>query len=145
MKKFLQVGDVFRSDALEVCHYDIKEGKLDKNRLFVGMGTSVLVWGRKKKTVRTYATDRSRSEREFVVFRAESEGGSTGGGMNGHDDYPDGWHIMARELNADGTYNPDGVVVDFYHSGCFDSRIEPKDIVKTGAMRLWFVRDSVKP
>jgi hypothetical protein len=53
----------------------------------------------------------------YVVEHAAMEGGGTGHGA--HDIYPDGWHIRARKLKADGSYNPMGVEIEFYQSGAF--------------------------
>ena len=53
----------------------------------------------------------------YVVVHARSQGGGTGHGS--HDIYPDGWHIQARKLNKDGSYNPTGVEIEFYQSGAF--------------------------
>jgi hypothetical protein len=53
----------------------------------------------------------------YVVEHAASKGGGTGHGP--HDIYPDGWHIRARKLKADSSYDPHGVEIDFYQSGSF--------------------------
>jgi len=67
---------------------------------------------------------------DYVVYRAYSGGGSTGGGMNGHDDWPDGWHVFAERA--------DGVKVDFYQSGCFTAMI--REIQPIGhATRRWVI------
>jgi hypothetical protein len=55
---------------------------------------------------------------EYVVDRTSFSGGSEGGGMNGHDDYPDGHHVYCKRLE-DQT-----IEVDFYQSGCFTAMIE---------------------
>lgn len=58
---------------------------------------------------------------EFVVIKTLSDGGSHGG----HDDYPDGHHVYCKKLKDD-AFDPDGLEVNFYQSGCFTAMI--KDI-----------------
>ena len=70
------------------------------------------------------AYDKSRGMAKFVVERAEMEGGSTGGGMSGHDDYPDELHVTARKLHPNGKYNPEGELIDFYYPhGCHTNSV----------------------
>lgn len=54
---------------------------------------------------------------KYVVEHAAMEGGGTAHGP--HDRYPDGWHIRARKLKADGSYDPQGAEIEFYQSGAF--------------------------
>lgn len=68
----------------------------------------------KRVSVELGAHDVSRGSAEFVVERSEFEGGSSGGGMNGHDDRPDVWHIFARRLTPDGKFDPSGEIIEFY-------------------------------
>ena len=77
-------------------------------------------------TLELGAHDPSRATAKFVVEKANMEGGGTGHGAG--DVYPDGWHVEARRLNEDGTYNPKGEVILFYMSGCFTNTVEMKDI-----------------
>jgi len=72
---------------------------------------------------------------EYVVIRAELEGGGTGHGPQ--DIFPDGWHVEARKLNPDGSYNPKAKTVDFYQSGCFTNMKEKVKVV--GKMEQTFV------
>lgn len=81
------------------------------------------------------AHDPSRGLAEFVVERAELEGGSTGGGMSGHDDYPDEWHVTARRLN-NGAYDPNGELIDFEVN---NSRIPNSHIQVVRKMKRVFV------
>ena len=74
---------------------------------------------------------------EYIVIRAELEGGGTGHGP--HDIYPDGWHIKARKLNSDGSYNPEAKTIDFYQSGSFTNMKEKVKIV--GKMEQTFVSE----
>ncbi len=67
-------------------------------------------------------------EGEYIVYKAYSGGGSKGGGMTGHDDYPDGWHVFCER--------EDGVKVDFYQSGCFTAMIEDIEPIRK-AKRVW--------
>jgi hypothetical protein len=75
------------------------------------------------------ATDR------FVVERAVKDGGGTG--MGPHDVYPDGHHVTARRLKDQRTYDPDGLAIDFYQSGCFINEIGA--VSKLGKMKLTFL------
>ncbi len=75
------------------------------------------------------ATDR------FVVERAVKEGGGTA--MGWHDVYPDGHHVTARRLKDQRTYDPEGLEIDFYQSGCFSNQIGA--VSKTGKMRQTFL------
>ena len=74
---------------------------------------------------------------EYVVVKTTFDGGSTGGGMNGHDDYPDGHHVICKALNSDGSYNPNGVEASFYQSGCFTCMLP--DIEPVRKMEMKFV------
>jgi hypothetical protein len=60
---------------------------------------------------------------EYIVTDVRMDGGSSGGGMSGHDDYPDGWHVTAKKLGSmsvgERKYNPEGFEISFYQSGCF--------------------------
>lgn len=76
------------------------------------------------------AFDESRASAKFVVESAKMQGGDTG-----RDEYPDGWHVRARRLNKDDSYNPDGELIQFYMSGCFTYMIEPKDVEIVGKMK----------
>lgn len=66
----------------------------------------------------------------YVVEEAASDGGSRGGGMSGHDDYPDGWKITARQLDKKGKYSKNGRVVSFYQSGCFNATNENVPVLR---------------
>ncbi len=50
---------------------------------------------------------------EYVVTGAKYCGGDREEG------YPDGWFIVAKKLNSDGTYNEAGTKINFYQSGAF--------------------------
>ena len=58
---------------------------------------------------------------EWVVVATQMEGGSTGGGMNGHDDWPDGHQIVLRQTMMPGSNDIDWRTKEkrFYQSGCF--------------------------
>lgn len=75
---------------------------------------------------------------EYVVIRANMKGGSTGGGMNGHDDWPDGMHITAKALKK-GLWNENGKKIKFYHDGCFTVMIDFKEVKVIGKMKMIFV------
>ncbi len=91
----------------------------------------------KMRTVELGAYDSSRATAKFVVEEANMQGGGTGHGPG--DIYPDGWHVQARRLNKDGSYNPKGEVICFYMSGCFTCMVEPKDLQVVGKMQMRFV------
>ncbi len=90
----------------------------------------------KTRTVELGAYDSSRAKAKFVVETARMQGG---GIVSPGDGYPDGWHVQARRLNDDGTYNPRGEVIQFYMSGCFTYMVEPKDVKVVGKMQMRFV------
>jgi hypothetical protein len=71
---------------------------------------------------------------EFLVERTAMEGGSTGGLQES----PNGWHVTARQLNRDGTYNPRGNVITFYQSGDFNTMVEKVKVI--GKMKMEFKR-----
>lgn len=74
----------------------------------------------------------------FVVERAVYEGGSRGGGMSGHDDYPDALHITARKLGDRGGYQKNGRTLKFtMDTNCYSDVIE--GIVIHGKMERRFV------
>lgn len=109
--KLLQVGDVFTVNVKEVIkQYDAEEYGFDKIK----------------------ATD------EYVVIRAEDEGGETGGGMTGHEFWPDGHHITAKLLK-NGKWNENGKTFEFYQDGCFRNEIKPENIVIKRKMKIMFV------
>src|SRR3990172_8646887 len=125
MKKQLQLGDVFTSDALAKCVYDNDMNGLVKTRISPADSSGVdriqFGVGRRAKTVSNKAS--SFADKKFVVIRANMEGGASGEGMSGHESWPDGWFITARMLNSDGTYNPDGIELNFSQSGSFTGMI----------------------
>lgn len=73
----------------------------------------------------------------YVVEHAAMEGGGTGHGP--HDIYPDGWHIRARKLKADGSYDPQGVEIEFYQSGAFTAVNEKVPVVARLHRKVHFV------
>jgi hypothetical protein len=136
--KRAQVGDVIRSEAFALGVYETKRGrdgheKLNKKRITVDgitksqpVGYSNPDTPRGKPTqwleIETGAYDPSRGKALFVVEKANSQGGSIGG-HSPHDVFPDGWHIEARRLREDGTYNPRGEVIEFYQTGYFNCMV----------------------
>lgn len=79
--------------------------------------------------------DEERGTAEFVVERTAMDGGGTGHGP--HDVYPDGWHVYARRLNHNRTYNPQAEQMDFYQSGSFNSVVGQVTVV--GRMKQTFI------
>jgi hypothetical protein len=143
MKKPLQLGDVFTSRALANCVYDSDMKGLVKTKISTADSSGIdriqFGVGRRAKVVSNKAP--SFADKKFIVVRAEMEGGASGEGMSGHESWPDGWFITARMLNSDGTYNPDGIELQFAQSGSFTGMIIPRDIELAGHMRMWFLRD----
>lgn len=126
-----QVGDVIRSDAFA-------SGRRDQRTGVVRIGGN---WAVQTKQDGEYKIDPSydgrdalRASAEFVVEKACSDGGGTGHGP--HDVFPNGWHVTARRLFADGTYNARGEVITFYQSGCFEGMVKEVEFVRS--MRLTF-------
>ena len=79
----------------------------------------------------------------YVVERAELEGG--GIGHHADDKYPNGWHVTARRLNEDLSYNETNPYIDFYQSGEFDTAqvLMFKTIRVIGQMNRTFVEPTV--
>jgi hypothetical protein len=63
----------------------------------------------------------SRLTGEWVIVATQMAGGSSGEGMNGHDDYPDGHQLVLRKLVQGSLENIDWKEKEqrFYQSGCF--------------------------
>jgi hypothetical protein len=66
---------------------------------------------------------------EYVVVAVNEEDGGPDG-MNGRDSYPDGHHVKAIKL-TDGEYDPHGVKIDFYQTGCFSAMITQSELTLT--------------
>jgi hypothetical protein len=58
---------------------------------------------------------------EWIIVATQMAGGSSGEGMSGHDDYPDGHEIVLRKLVQATSGIIDWSVPEkrFYQSGCF--------------------------
>lgn len=110
--KYLKVGDVFK-------FVDFNKIKNDRN-------------------AKDYDLDKIKKDEEYVVIRANKEGGGTGGGMTGHEFWPDGMHITAKALKK-GLWDDDGKEIKFYHDGCFTMMIDFKEVKVTGKMKMIFV------
>ena len=58
----------------------------------------------------------------WVVEEAEMTGGGYAQAM---DYYPDSWHVIARKLDKDGSYNPKGRKTTFtQNTNCYNTVIE---------------------
>jgi hypothetical protein len=79
---------------------------------------------------------------EFVVERTAM----TGGGYNCpaflNDYFPDGWHVTARQLKPDGSYDTKGKTINFYQSGCFIDMIAQVPVVRK--MRMTFIEEDAQ-
>lgn len=62
---------------------------------------------------------------EWVVVATRMAGGSSGEGMSGHDDWPDGHEIALRKTWMSGSNDIDWSVPEkrFYQSGCFNDDV----------------------
>lgn len=109
--KNLQVGDVFKMKKGMQAYLMLPECEVYSNT-----PTS-------QKLTETNRTLDAKSKYigEYVVIRTSYDGGSFGGGMNGHDDYPNGHRVYAQKLNKQGKYDDKGLTLNFYQSGCFNA------------------------
>jgi hypothetical protein len=73
---------------------------------------------------------------EFLVVETKREGG---GKAMFNDEYPDGHHVFCKKLNADGSYNENGLEVDFYQTGSFTAMIESTEISPIRTLTAKFV------
>jgi hypothetical protein len=71
----------------------------------------------------------------YVVEETHLEGG--GRGISPGDDYPNGWHVFARKLGPNDTYDPKEQLIEFYQSGCFIFMIK-EGIEVVGKMERYF-------
>lgn len=159
MKNLLKVGDVFKSKKFaELCHVyiphrDRKPGRSKNKLTFASFhmltgsyitkkpgGYSKRVRYSKDSRVSPGMADKLMTA-EWVVTEAVSAGGSKGGGMSGHDYYPDGWRITAVMLDEEGEFFSQNYTVTFYQSGSFQNMLEPKHVKLTGRMKMTFVRE----
>ena len=149
--QFPQVGDVIMSPSFAFGYRDVcghraiitVDGKTTTNPVSVRLSESEWLQiaaqtGKvpaAEKTVNCGAHDSSRGTAKFVVENANLQGGDTKEG------YPDGWHVQARRLNPDDSYDPNGEVIQFYMSGCFIGVIPPKHVQIVGkkTRKLMFV------
>lgn len=91
----------------------------------------------KSKNIDFGVPDVSRNTAEFVVINNAMQGGGTG--MGPHDVFPDGWHVVAKRLDKDGKWNPDGEEIAFYMTGCFTDMIPPEEVTIVRHMAMRFV------
>lgn len=76
-----------------------------------------------------------RKDGKWIVERAEMSGG---GVAMFNDTYPDAWHVWARKLHDDGTYNPDRRLFKFtQNTNCYNSVID--GVEKVGQMKKTYV------
>lgn len=117
MTNQLQVGDVFVAQQGMAVYAEIPAyfvyGNVDIN---YGIKKHEVLVGQKFSKA-GHSLDLSYLKGAYVVEHARMEGGGTGHGPG--DVYPDGWHVRARKLADDGCYDPLGVMISFFQSGCF--------------------------
>jgi len=153
-QRLLRIGDVFVCPTFsKVCGYDThfdenRNLHLNRHRLIVNnRGKQIWTkretkpggWTRNTEMItETTATSPDLDDAEWVVEEAQQHGGGTSTGMNGlPDSYPGGWHITARRLAPDGTYDINGETVEFYQTGSFTSRLEQTIIIKRKMQRMF--------
>lgn len=152
MAKYLpSVGDVITSQKFVYGYYENEERKAvtidgktternvpcsisEDERVAIAAKTGEIP--PKKRIMELGAHDPSRASAKFVVESAKMEGG---GGGHGGETYPDGWHVRARRLNEDGTYNPNGEAIRFYMTSGFTCLVEPEHVQIVGEMQMQFV------
>lgn len=95
----------------------------------------------RKLTLDFGVPDYTRGTAEFVVINNKMQGGGQGMGvMFGHaDEYPDGWHIVAKRLDKDGNWDENGEEIAFYMTGCFIDMILPEEVTIVRHMAMHFV------
>ena len=110
--KNLKVGDVFELKiGMEVCallpRLFVYTDKPTSERRISAIFTvgDILSVSRKKKF------DTGRFAGHYVVVDTKLDGGHAG-----DNPCPDGHHVFAQKLYANGDLNPEGVRIDFYHS-----------------------------
>lgn len=133
----LKVGDVFELKPGMAIYAYIPEKFVYRNRPGSEdlVMTNILQVGNKVLDVSNKEIfDTSIFLGNYVVETADLAGGGTGHGP--HDVYPDGWYISARKLK-NGKYDPKGMVVLFYQSGCFTAMNVDVPVIKT--MKMSFV------
>ena len=116
MNTKLEVGDVFEAPKNMPVYARIPSHFVYVNRPVARFGRQEVTVGEIIRRRDGHTLDLSYLKGRYVVEHARSQGGT---GHGSHDSYPDGWHIRARKLNEDGSYNPTGVEIAFYQSGAF--------------------------
>jgi hypothetical protein len=148
--KHANIGDIIRAEEFAFGKYGSKFN--DEGHL-VPILDEVTVDGKTKTQITLYtkpgtpwdkpreyisvnlgAYDSSRGKALFVVEEAKMDGGGSTGYPG--DFYPDGWHVTARRLSDDRKYNPDGELISFYQSGCFNCMVEEVEVI--GRMKKSF-------
>lgn len=151
--KLPQIGDIIASPKFAYGYYDGEDkkivsidGQTKKQPVTFTIGEDERVaeaarTGKippKTRRVDLGAYDKSRGGAKFVVENAALEGGGTGHGP--FDVYPDGWHVTARRLKKDGTYDPSGECITFYMTGSFTIMVDSKDLRIVGKMERSFAK-----
>lgn len=86
------------------------------------------------------SADLTRAKAEYVVIETRMQRGGSGMGvLFGHyDEYPDGWHVVAKRLDQGRKWNPNGEEIEFYMTGCFIDMIPPNEVRIVGKMKMGF-------
>lgn len=149
-KKFLEIGDVFAVGyGMKVyCTVDGDEGETD-HTIFPSefdMLPHFRKWAKELPQFVNnndalafiklqYAKTLTHQEKtrpfcgNYVVIEAYMDGGGQGGHRS-NDIYPNGHHVFAKKLNHDGTFNPNGLEINFYQSGCFTAKNENVPVIR---------------
>ena len=140
IEQMLQEGDVihlgegvvvYASLPKKFIYSNVTERRKDANAL---AETEVKI-GEVRKTTKS-AYDTGELIGDYIVLRANMDGG---GEDRPNDSHPDGWHVVAKKLREDGSYNPDGKEVSFYQSGDFTAMIMPGEVKPIRKMKKTFV------
>lgn len=149
-KKLAKIGDIIRSEKFSYGYRESRRGIIfvdgetksmpvicpktltDKERASIYKKTGKIP-PKVIEIQKDYgAYNKSRGSAKFVVESALMTGGT---GPGAHDPYPDGWEVIARRLNQDGSYNRYGELIQFYLSGCFKNQIDANDVEILGNMK----------
>ena len=125
-ERLVEVGDIIQSKKFTYGDSETKrDQKISSNQTALWHNGIVTIYG-ESEAYRTNinAYDKDRAKAHFVVEEAKYDGGSTG-----RDPYPDGWHVLARKLNKDDQYNPNGELIEFYQTGCFNCMVKNPKII----------------
>lgn len=136
MDRLLEKGDVFRVKKLRTplkfvyktfWTPDTKLLKLNENRVTVDYGWPIH-WTEKQTMIYGWSRELPRimdpvaKNVDHITWRVTSVRECGGSGPYSHDPYPDGWFVVAENID-----DPEQTL-EFYQSGCFIPEILPENI-----------------